>query len=111
MQLPKRLVLIALAIVMVAACATTAKGRYGQSLASFNDLMDSYRYQYSMQDPVTQANWDAQIAPYLLEASMALDQWELAQNDATKEQAFITLERKALELLIKNGVITKEVPQ
>lgn len=107
----KKLATIFLVIALcfgVMACATTMKGKYAQSLASFNDLMDSYRYQYSLQDEETQLKWDATIAPYLLEASMALDQWELAQNDSTKQAAFLTLERKAIQLLLEHGIIGGE---
>lgn len=108
----RKVLVFALALVCVFAlavgCATTMKGKYAQSLASWNDMMDAYRYQHSLQAPEVQAKWDVEITPFLLEASMALDKWGLAQNDEAKAAAFIALERQAFALLIKYGVKPEE---
>jgi outer membrane lipoprotein-sorting protein len=104
-MLPKRLILTALALLIVVACATTPKGRYAQSLDSFDAVMDSYRYYFSMADPATQAEWNAKITPVMRQVSFALDQWKLAQYDIAKEQAYVNLYRQAMVLLIQYGIV------
>lgn len=104
-------VLVLMCLALVIGCGSTAKVRYANSLAGWNDAMDSYRFQHSLQTPEVQVEWDQKIAPHLLEASMALDKWGLAQTDSLKEQAFIALERQALTLLIKYGVKPEEEGQ
>jgi outer membrane lipoprotein-sorting protein len=103
-MLPKRLCLAAMALVLIVACATTPKARYAQALGDFDAAMDSYRYYYSMADPVTQQQWRIEVSPLMMEASRALDAWKLAQTDVTKEQAFINLYRQAMALLFKYGI-------
>ena len=102
---PKRLILMVLALLMIAACATTPKGKYAQALDNFDAIMDSYRYYFSMADPSTQAKWNAEITPVLRQVSIALDQWKLAQYDIAKEQAYVNLYRQAVSLLIKYGIV------
>jgi hypothetical protein len=92
-------------------CATTSKGKYAQGLDEFDAVMDSFRYYYSMADAETQAKWKAEIMPVLKQVSMALDQWKFAQNDVTKEQAYVNLYRQAMVLLLKYGIIKTEVRQ
>jgi hypothetical protein len=105
----RRKVLLAAAVLvcvmaLAIGCATTMKGKYAQSLAGWNDMMDAYRYQHGLQTPEVQAKWDQEIAPHLLEASMALDKWGLAQTDQLKADAYIALQRQAFALLLRYGI-------
>jgi hypothetical protein len=88
-------------------CATPPGiSHYDQTLAKWNDAMDSYRYQFERQTPEVQAKWTEEINPILLQASTALNTWGEAQNDYGKEQAFITLQRQAFDLLAKYAIPT-----
>jgi hypothetical protein len=102
---------LCIAMAFVVSCggvAKTSKGRYAQALDQYDAVMDSFRYQHSMADTETQAKWDRSIAPILLQAGEALDNWKLAQNDVTKEQAYLALERQFMQLLFRYGILVKE---
>ncbi|MHC4310863.1 MAG: hypothetical protein ACYSW3_00145 [Planctomycetota bacterium] len=103
---------LALAVLyaMTSGCAhlKTAEGRYADGLSTFNDYMDTYRYHYAMQTPEVQAEWDREITPIADKASKALGLWKGTLDDATKEDAYIALERQFWNLLIQYGM-KKEV--
>lgn len=104
---------LALALLMLWAylatsgCATPpGVTKYDQALVKWNDAMDAYRYQFEKQSPEVQAKWTEEINPILLQASVALNTWGEAQNDYGKEQAFVTLQRQAFDLLAKYAIPT-----
>jgi hypothetical protein len=86
----------------------TAEGRYAEGLSTWNDYMDTYRYHYAMQTPEVKAEWDREITPIAAKGSAALDLWKGTLNDATKEDAYIALQRQFWGLLIDYGM-KKEV--
>jgi len=100
------LVLTISAGMAVWSCSTYYREEYARALSSWNDMMDSYRIHYEAQDPQTQRVWNQNINPLLLESSMALDAWGMSQDDKTKADAFIAMERQAVRLLLDYGVPT-----
>ena len=104
MLLARRLSVVALVIMVMVSfgCATTSmKHFHAQQLATFNDFMDSYRFHYERASPERQAEWDEKITPILKELSGALDEWESALNDETKEEAVLSLIRRVNRLLLE----------
>ena len=95
-------------VVSCGGVAQTPKGRYAQALDQYDAVMDTFRYQHSMADETTQNRWDKTVAPILLQAGVVLENWKLAQNDASKEQAYLAIERQFMSLLFRYGIIVKE---
>jgi len=83
----------------------TSTGRYAEALATYNDLMDSYRLQYEASDAATKAEFDQKITPTMGEMSKALSTWKKSKDDATKEEAWSDALDQAKLLLFKYGII------
>ncbi len=107
----KALVVLGLSLVVLmllpVTCAhlQTSTGRYAEALATYNDLMDSYRLQYEISDATTQAEFDQKISPVMGEMSKALSTWKKSKDDATKEEAWSDALYQARAALFKYGII------
>ena len=108
------LALFVVLVMIFTGCAylqgATGKSQYGQTLATYNDMVDSFRYYYNAADDTTKAELNKNVRPALLQLSFALDQWKVSQDDALRADSVIALQRRAISLLLQYGVIkTKEV--
>ena len=102
-----RITLVLLMLLPLITCAhlQTSTGRYAEALATYNDLMDSYRLQYEVSDAATQTEFDKEISPVMGEMSKALSTWKKSKDDATKEEAWSDALYQARAALFKYGVI------
>jgi hypothetical protein len=101
-------VLGVLALFLVVGCATTQLGKRVQTLATWNDMLESYKYQYSVADQVTKAVWKAEVWPIVKKANDAYLTLDKALDAGTgieeKRQAFLKLERKVIDLFLRYGI-------
>ena len=80
----KSKILIAfLALVFVAACAgmQTQESMYYEALGIWYDAGLQFKRYYEAADPDTQARWDAELRPLLIEAKEVLDIWYVHLSD------------------------------
>lgn len=97
-----------LALFLIVGCATTQLGKRVQTLATWNDMLESYKYQYSVADQATRAVWKKEVWPIVKDANEAYLALDKALDKGTgieeKRQAFLALKRKVVDLFIKYGV-------
>ena len=97
-----------LALLLVVGCATTQLGKRVQTLATWNDMLESYKYQYSVADQATRAVWKLKVWPVVKEANDAYLTLDKALGTGTgieeKRQAFLKLERKVINLFLQYGI-------
>ena len=97
-----------LALFLVVGCATTQLGKRMQTLATWNDMLESYKYQYSVADQATRAVWKAEVWPIVKEANDAYLTLDKALDEGAgieeKRQAFLKLERKVIGLFLQYGI-------
>lgn len=98
---------IAITFAVLATAPGCATNGYLETLTAWNDMVESYEYQYQLADAATQAKWKAEIDPKIIQANDALTVWGMAvgvANQEEKKAAYIALEREVIGLLLEYGV-------
>ena len=108
MKVARNVAIIICVLMLAMACASTLKGKYAQGLDDYEFMMEAYKSYYATASPATQIELKAEVAPVLKKVSVALDNWKLALNDETKEQAYLGLYRQAVALLLEYGIVAKK---
>lgn len=107
------LVIVALMLGILMACAMTPMQKQLMTLQTFNGIYTQYLDEYDIQPPSVQSNWKEQIDPYWKEASLAMNAYMAISNPEsteaqTKLAIYLAAKNQALKLLLKYGVEIKE---
>ncbi|MBW1803331.1 MAG: hypothetical protein JRJ85_21700 [Deltaproteobacteria bacterium] len=103
------------ALVFIMSCAgvsqlmKTTEGQYLVALKNFNDLVEDYNAQYRLQPAPVQADWKAEIDPWIKKTYQALDAWGTAVDAGASAEAkievFNALKVVLITTLIQEGII------
>lgn len=105
--------LVVLSLILVSSCATTPVRNQLLTLDTFNNIYEQYLNAYDQQMPEVKAKWKAEIDPYWLDASVAIDAYvaftDPTTPDAQKKLALYKAAKdQAVKLLFKYGIEIKE---
>ena len=83
MNRKSKILFLFVALVFVAACAgvQTQEGAYYEALGIWYDTGLQFKRYYEAADPDTQAIWDAELRPLLIQAKEVLDIWYVHLSD------------------------------
>ena len=107
----KLLICFLLVALIVSACASGYKA-FMIADQQYTEAVQKYNAYYEIASDTTKAKWNKEIDPWIVKADDALDIWKASllagSGSADKQQAFLEIKTKLLQLLVQEGIIKVE---